>query len=267
MRFLVAPQFTSKLKALSLADTQTVGDFLRAVENAEGQSELLKISNLSIALVADNIYTAKFGSTRLYFTMGKDAGGEYVLLLDVTAQYPETQSRGLFAAKDPRLTAALNPSLNTAISPIFNSGLNPMFNSSINPTFNTSLNPTFNTSINPIFNTSLNPVFNASINPTFNTSLNPRFNSFINPTLNRAFGGPYLYAVNLKQEGYLVRANDDVSLVFDLAGNHIGELVRATDNIRVQFDANNQWNGYVVRANDDVSLRFEVGGTWRGVVV
>ena len=57
--------------------------------------------------------------------------------------------------------------------------------------------------------------------------------------MNWVFGGPYLYRADLQPEGYLVRANDDVELVFDLSGNHVGQLVTANDNVRVQFNANN----------------------------
>lgn len=267
MRFLVTPEFNAKLAALSPGDLQHVAAFVKAVGAAADKAQLLEANAFETSLLGESIYTSKLGQTRIYFTFGNDPEDEYVLLLDATTKQPIKLSGQLFATKDPRTNSALNPALNSSINPNLNSSLNPRFNSSINPAFNSTINPRFNSSINPRFNSSLNPRFNSSINPRFNSSLNPRFNTSINPRMNLAFGGPYLYNAKLAQEGYIVRANDKVDLVFDLSGEHVGELVRANDKVRVQFNADNEWEGYVVRANDDVALRYNVNGDWIGLVV
>lgn len=267
MRYLVSPEFTAKAAALASGDINRVVRFLKLIEASDRQ-ELIDSEEAEITLLGESVYLAKLGSTRLYLTFAQDNDGEYLLILDATA---ESQDRGgtgaLFALKDPKTNSALNPSLNTSINPRFNTALNPKFNTSINPRFNTALNPKFNTSINPRFNTSINPRFNTTLNPRFNSSLNPRFNTAINPRMNRAFGGPYLYSIKLDQMGYLVRANDLVDLLFDPQGNHIGQLVRVNSQLQAQFDEKGVWSGYMVRANDDVALHFTTAGDWSGLLI
>lgn len=266
MRYVVSPEFTAKLAALSAPDIQRVALFLADVSAAEGP-EVLRARPSQINQLADGVAVARLGRVRVYFSLGSDKDGEYLLLLDATVQRAAFEPSQFFATKNPRLDAALNPALNAQINPQLNPQLNPTFNPSINPTFNSSLNPTFNTTINPVFNANINPTFNSVINPLFNSSLNPKFNSSINPKMNPAFGGPYLYDLKLQTEGYTVRVNDDVELVFDCDGEHCGQFVRANENVRVHFNKANKWEGFVVRANDDVSLRFQVAGVWAGTVI
>ena len=118
----------------------------------------------------------------------------------------------------------------------------------------------------PSTNSAVNPRFNSAINPRFNSAINPRFNSAINPRLNSTFGGPYLYTNELTNAGYLVKANENVDLIFELSGEFSGFLVSANEQIRVQFDTSNQWVGYVVKANEDVALRYTIDGKWIGSI-
>src|SRR5260370_21211356 len=159
MRYLVSPEFSAKLVALSPGDIQHTSAFLQTVGTSD-KTQLLEASGQKSSLLGKGVYVSKVGEMRLYFTFGGDADGEYVLLLDATTKQAKITSRELFATKNPKMNSALNQRFNTAINPRFNTSLNPRFNTSINPKFNTSLNPRFNTSINPKFNTSLNPRFN-----------------------------------------------------------------------------------------------------------
>ncbi len=267
MRYLVTPDFSSKLTALTPDDLKQVAAFLKDVESSN-KLQLLEGQRHGIKPLGGDVFVLRLGrQTRLYFTFGNDAEGEYVLLLDATTEQGRDASRDLFATKDPRINSLYNPGFNSAINPLFNLAINPLFNSAINPLFNSAINPLFNSAINPLFNSAINPLFNSAINPLFNSAINPLFNSAINPQMNRAFGGPYLYSTNLQQEGYVVRADDHVELLFDLSGNRLGELVRADNEVRVQFNSDNEWEGYVVQANEDVSLRYDLSGTWTGLVV
>jgi hypothetical protein len=234
MRFLVSPEFSAKLAALSASDIQHVANFLEAVGVAD-EDQLLEGKTFPVSLLEEGVYVSRLGKSRIYFTFGTETEGEYVLLLDATTEQPTMASQQLFATRNPRTNSSLNPKLNS--------------------------------SINPQFNASLNPKSNASINPQFNASLNPKFNASINPRMNRAFGGPYCYSTDLAQEAYIVRANDNIELVFNLLGEHVGQLVRVNEQIKVQFTANNDWVGYFVRANEYVLLRFSVDGNWIGLVV
>jgi len=257
VRYLVSPEFSRKLAALGPVDIRSVSAFLQSIDTYS-KTELLEGTRGTVSPLGEGVYVARVGKARVYLTFGNDADGEYALLLDVTTEQARSASPDFFASKNPKTNAALNPRMNPEINPRTNANLNPRLNANINPRFNANINPRFNASINPRFNASINPRFNASLNPAFNSSINPR--------TNWAFGGPYLYNSNLQQEAYLVRANEDTELMFDLGGNHVGELVRVDDDVRVQFNADNEWQGYVVRANNDVSLRYNMDGEWIGII-
>jgi len=80
-------------------------------------------------------------------------------------------------------------------------------------------------------------------------------------------GGPFFYNHDLQQEGYLVRANEQVSIVFSLKGEFIGFTVTHVSGIRLVFDSNNEWNGYLVPSGQEPLLRYTVNGEWIGIVV
>lgn len=266
MRYFASPQFTAKLNPLGLQDRSRVSEFLQRIVSSQ-KGDLLQTNIESVKLLESEIYVANLGSVSVYFTFGNDNGEEYVLLLDATAHQPYRRSASFFAAKDPRTNSALNPKLNSALNPRRNSRLNPRLNSAINPRLNSRINPRLNSSINPRLNSSLNYRLNSSINPRLNSSLNPRLNSSINPRINSAFGGPYLYSDSLQQEGYLVRVNNMIELVFDMQGSHSGQLVTADEQVQVQFDRDNNWIGYTVHATEDVRLRYDRSGSWIGIIV
>jgi len=267
MRYFASPQFSAKLSPLSLQDRSRVSEFLGRIDTNQKQ-EMLRSDIESVKLLEGDIYVANLGSVSIYFTFGNDSNKEeYVLLLDATAQQTSRRSAAFFAAKDPRTNSALNPNINSALNPMLNSQLNPRINSAINPVLNSRLNPRLNASINPRLNSSLNYRLNASINPALNPSLNPRFNSSINPRINSAFGGPYLYTNSLVQDGYIVRVDEMLELVFDISGSHSGQLVTVNEWVQVQFDRNNDWIGYTVRATEDVRIQYDQSGNWIGMIV
>lgn len=267
MRYVPSPEFTSKLSSMDAEDLSDLLSFTALIEKST-REQLLEERALKVKLLGDDVYLANLGDVQVYFSIGGDGDGEYLLLLDFTAHRTKPRGGGsYFAAKDPRTNSSLNPRLNSSINPRLNSSLNPRLNSSINPRLNSSLNPRLNSSINPKFNSGINLRFNSSINPRFNTSLNPRFNSSLNPRLNQSFGGPFLYDLNLNQTGYLVRANGTVDLIFSLSLELVGTLVRVTDKIRAEFDSDQNWTGYVVKANSEVDLRYTEQGEWIGLIV
>lgn len=94
--------------------------------------------------------------------------------------------------------------------------------------------PKLNSKINPKFNSKINPKFNSKINPKFNSSINPKFNSKINPKFNNALGLKYLYDTSADRYGFVIYADDNVSLVFDF------------DLKWSKFSVQHQENGFVV---------------------
>ena len=120
----------------------------------------------------------------------------------------------------------------------------------------------------PRVNSALNPRVNSALNPRVNSALNPRVNNAINPRVNSSYGGPYIYSLDLIQEGFVVRTNEVVELRFNLGGDFIGIIVHVGGaNVSVMFDENNIWTGYLVKANEDVSLKFDEQGNWNGLIV
>ncbi len=257
MRYLGTPTFTEKLKALA-SDPRTltqVSGLLQRVEAAE-KSELL--SSAALTLLANEIYVLRSGEIRVFCSFGTDVEGEYLLLLDI-AEAGHAPSRAFRTIKDPRTNSVYNPRTNSSI--------NPRVNSSLNPRINTSLNPRINSSLNPRINSSLNPRINSSINPRINSSINPRINSSLNPRINRSFGGPFLYSLDLNQEGFLIRANDTVSLFFDGALSFTGFGVKNGIGGYTLFDSTNEWIGQLVPDKQGGFLRFDTNNDWVGIVV
>ena len=220
MKLIMTPEFSDK--AVS-SGSETLGDaakFATAIEKLsisqlDGDPAFQKVSGEA------ELYIWKGSSAWIIFSVeARDGGEEYALAADVVSHAAQggsarPASGGYYATNDPKRDSSINPLRNSAINPTKNSTINPRFNSQINPRFNSQINPRFNSQLNPRFNSQLNIRYNSSINPRFNSSLNPRFNSAINLRRNRSFGGPFVYDLNLNQIGYLVRANDDVTLVFD----------------------------------------------------
>jgi hypothetical protein len=147
-----------------------------------------RASGLDVRPLDTNILTIKRGKYRIYASFGSDSDGEYLLLLDIGLEGTEPRARAeFFATKDPRN--------------------NPM------------LDPNRNMTIDPRRNMTIDPNRNMTIDPRRNMTIDPNRNMTIDPRRNRFYGGPYLYSVALEQEGFIVRANDRVSLIFDTSAH------------------------------------------------
>jgi hypothetical protein len=268
---LVAPAFAKKVAAAEGRVRSDVAQFLTWLQTIS-RPDLIKRSALltRAAVGADEtsaIYAFRQSErTRVIFTFANDNSGEYVLLVDLIVYSVEGSGPQIFAAKNPVYDGTVNPQLNGAINPNFNGQLNPNFNGSINPNFNGAINPRFNGSINPAFNGSINYKFNSSINPAFNSSINPLFNSNINPNFNALFGGPFIYELPTTRRGYLVKANENVGLIFSMKGLFEAIAVK-TDHGYVVFDKDNNWSEHWVADSQGGFLRFDLNNQWIGFVV
>jgi hypothetical protein len=271
MRYLVAPDFSKKVVGSTPAVLNSVGSFLKLVEQSDRTSLVADKRVSSLYSEASDIFTCKLEEVWILFTFGSDSKGDYALMLDLILQTSPTdvasaQRPRLFAKRDPRTDSSVNPLINGQISPRFNGQLNPQLNGQINPRFNGQINPQFNGQINPRFNGQVNPRFNGQINPRFNSALNPAFNSAINPLRNTLMGGPFLYDLELNQKGFVVKANDKVSLVFDMSAQHTQTAVAHSQGFAV-FDQNEDWTEYWVDTRKGLYLRFLSDGEWIGFVV
>ena len=112
-----------------------------------------------------------------------------------------------------------------------------------------------------------NPRIHGMYNPKVNSLINPKVNSLINPRVNTAYSGPFVYTLDLRQEGFIVKANDNVELIFSFENDFIGLCIKANDNVYVFFDEKNEWIGFLVKATEEVRLRFNLDNDWTGLIV
>lgn len=263
MRYISTPMFSEKVQSLTPARQAQLSALLGRVE--EGSKADILTSGVA-SLLQDDMYLLRSGDTRVFGTIGEDAEGEFLLLLDLAERSSShLLPRQFRTSRNPRTNSTLNPRANTALNPRVNSALNPRVNSSLNPRVNTSLNPRVNSSLNPRVNSALNYRVNSSINPRVNASLNPRVNSALNPRVNRAFGGPFVYDLDLNETGFVVRANADVMLIFDKSSELAAIAIRSAKGYAL-FDTDNEWVGQLIDAGEGRYLRFDVDNEWTGFV-
>ena len=83
-------------------------------------------------------------------------------------------------------------------------------------------------------------------NPIFNHNINPIFNHNINPIFNPNFSGYYLYDDKLRQSAYIVYANDEIILIFNLDNNL--QMIGAKNSINgfTLFDTKQNWLGTMI---------------------
>lgn len=73
----------------------------------------------------------------------------------------------------------------------------------------------------------------------------PNRNWLLDPRRNTAWDGPYLYDLSNRPEGYVVRANDDVALLFDTSGKLTGSLIAAGETNYNLFDRHGKWMAFL----------------------
>jgi hypothetical protein len=272
MRYFPTDEFSKKLTELNTNSIRSVSMVIHYIEMSDKATIYNNSSKYPMSSLGKDIYTIKFDKIHIYFTTGCDKEGDYLLLLDITIEHKilnlEIKNpQRFFAINDPKKNPNLNPKSNYSINPKFNYSLNPKSNYSINPKSNYSINPKSNYSINPKSNYSINPKSNYSINPKSNYSINPKSNYSINPLSNMSFGGPFIYSINLDQQGYIIRANETVDLIFSMSAEFIGIGVKLDSGFVNLFDVDNEWIGYLVPTKTDVKLKFSIDGDWNGLVV
>ena len=118
----------------------------------------------------------------------------------------------------------------------------PRYNRMVNPLYNRMINPLYNRMVNPLYNRMVNPLYNRVINPLYNRMLNPSYNSRVNPTVTVDIDGLYLYDWSGNNVGFVVYANANVLLVYNLQLQYCSYGV-VTDKAVLQFDANAAWIG------------------------
>jgi hypothetical protein len=252
MRLLATPTFSEKLALMDddgRAEVSQVISIIREVDKAALSDQS---SGLDVRALDASITTIRKGRYRLYVTFASDAEGEYLLLLDIGVEGVESRHRaGVFAARDPRKNMSFDPNRNMMID----------------PRRNMMIDPNRNMMIDPRRNMMIDPNRNMMIDPRRNMMIDPNRNMMIDPRRNRFFGGPYFYGVDLSQEGFVVRANEQISLIFDMSARYRGFMVLSDGGAGNLFDLTGAWTGFLVPTQNEVVLRFDTSGRWIGILV
>lgn len=229
MKLLVTPGFTEKLASIPKEGLAAISLIVSFVKEAEKNTLADGAKGFEVRQLSSEIWSIRAGNYRAYGSIGTDEEGEYFLLLDISVEDVGTSTQSsFFAAKDPRTNPSLNPHKNMAID----------------------------------------PRRNMAIDPRRNMMIDPNRNMMIDPRRNRSYGGPFVYDQRLNQEGFVVRANDEVSLVFESQrAKFTGFIVQNGSNGANMFDPTGRWIGFFVSAGDDVLLKFDPSGQWTGLVV
>ena len=238
MRYFVTPDFSNKIKNQPPDITQSLSLLIKRIEQSDKSTLIQNGFDGNPPLLLENdflVFGIQGQDFRVYTTFGSDSEGEYLLLLDFTVQKKTPTTYSFPTLKDPKTNSIYNPRLNSMINPKLNSMINPRLNS--------------------------------MINPKLNSMINPRLNSMINPRLNTAYSGPFVYSEGLDKEGYVVKANDNLELIFNLNNDFAALCVKANENVFVLFDDNNEWIGFLVKAVKDVRLRFDLNNDWSGLII
>ncbi|WP_143296503.1 hypothetical protein [Acetobacter sp. DsW_54] len=264
MKTLVSPQFSEKLNLLSADALSQVKIAFSKIENSTKEQI---INNPSVMAIPTQpiIFVYYLNNVQVFINFFEKDGEDFALLADIAILDSYESINNLNSRNNS--SRQKDPKLNSKINPKFNSKINPKFNSKINPKFNSKINPEFNSKINPKFNSKINPKFNSNINPKFNSSINPKFNSKINPKFNNALGLKYLYDTSADRYGFVIYADDNVSLVFDF------------DLKWSKFSVQHQENGFVVFSTEGQFLEhwesngqggwniFTIENDWIGFVI
>jgi hypothetical protein len=268
MKFLVTPTFTEKLSSLTsdgLPAISAIVDFIKAVD----KSALVKgRADVHVRILDGSILTLKHGDYRIYASIAGDENEDCLLLLDIGLEQTQPVAKAdFFATRDPRKNPSLDPNRNMMIDPRRNMMIDPNRNMMIDPHRNMMIDPNRNMMIDPHRNMMIDPNRNMMIDPRRNMMIDPNRNMMIDPRRNRYYGGPYLYDTQLNQNGFVVRANEKVSLMFDPSSRFTGFVVETDSGNENVFDLCGSWVGFLVPTQSDVRLRFGTNREWVGIVV
>lgn len=264
MRYLVTPAFSEKVTSAGPDVLQAASAVMGLIE--QQSKEQLQATATILMDGEPSIYSLKLKNSRIFLSFGKDNAGEYALILDITFHSENNNFRPL-SADDPKKNMMVDPFRNMMINPLRNMMIDPKRNMMIDPFRNMMIDPMRNMMIDPKRNMMLDLQRNMMIDPARNFSLDPKRNWAINPSQNSAWGGPLVYDLNKKITGFIVRANEQVSLLFNTDGTLNGSLIQAGEkNVNV-FNRERKWVGFLVHNGAEGFNQFDLTKSWIGFVV
>ena len=268
MRFLVAPEFTNKLASLTKEEIHGISKIVNHIKESEKTQIITKNNHFNPRQLTNEIFIFDANEYKIYASFGSDNEGEYVLLLDIAAENnKQVPNKDFFSTNDPRTNPNINPDRNPNIDPRRNMMIDPHRNMMIDPQRNMMIDPRRNMMIDPNRNMMIDPRRNMMIDPRRNMMIDPNRNTLIDPRRNRSYGGPFLYDTKLNQIGFLVRANEQVSLIFNKESIFEGISVSTPQGNRNTFNQHNIYTEFWAPTSTDLLNRFDLNGNWIGVVI
>ena len=262
MRYLVTPSFSEKVIRSNPRVLAAVGGALKIVETST--RDQLVASTEPLLGGNDGIYVLRGTGFKFLLSFGTDDEGEYALLVDLIVHSDELLRP--LPSQDPRQNMMIDPNRNMMIDPNRNMMIDPNRNMMIDPNRNMMIDPNRNMMIDPRRNMMIDPNRNMMIDPRRNYSIDPKRNWLINPRRNSVWDGPYLYDLKGDVSGFMVRANEQVALLFDTNADFIGPVIPAGSNYNL-FDDVGNWIGFFISNGGQGYNRFDVSGRWIGYVV
>src|SRR5687767_7997192 len=104
MRVLAAPAFSEKTRSLPTSERSALSQFLAQLETSTKENLLAGSGRAVVTASTGGVYVATAGKARIFFSFGRDASGDYVVLLDVFPYDATfTPSTGAPGTKNPRV--------------------------------------------------------------------------------------------------------------------------------------------------------------------
>ncbi len=245
--------------------------WLEKIRNSLVREELNSIARITFLSTEDHFVTSfnrtiKVTESAVNLKNTEIAGiNIYEAIILVSQKILSSPARNL-EGRNPVYNHTINPVYNHTINPVYNHTINPVYNHTINPVYNHAINPVYNHAINPVYNHAINPVYNHTINPVYNHTINPVFNHVINPTFNPNFNGFSLFERNNQKIGYIIDANDEIKLIYNLDNQQQGYAIKNNQSNYIVFDKTNSWIGYFISDSSDGFNYFSRNNEWIGIV-
>jgi hypothetical protein len=246
VRYVVTPSFGEKATRLGSSLLGSIGKIIKIIEGSNRQ----ELDQYIEPLFEENIeiYVWRADEFQIYLSFSADKEGAYVLLVDLV----------IHGSAPFKPLASRDPSLNHTVD--------PRRNMMIDPNRNMAIDPNRNMMVDPRRNMMIDPNRNMMIDPRRNSLIDPQRNWLIDPRRNTTWDGPYVYDLSGHIDGFLVRASDEVAILFDRDAKFSGTLVAAGENFN-QFDQSGKWTHFLVPNGGDGYNRFDLRGKWDGFVV
>ncbi|MDF2369360.1 MAG: hypothetical protein P1V21_01075, partial [Rhizobiaceae bacterium] len=134
MRFIVTPEFTTKLNQVSASGLREIGAIINLIETKDKSDIIIGSDSVKVRSLSERFVTFEVGEYTVFTSLESDEQGEYLLLLDLSSDESDSSGTTVFqSTNDPRRNAMLDPNRNMMIDPNRNMMIDPNRNMMIDP--------------------------------------------------------------------------------------------------------------------------------------